>query len=154
MKNFLEILILIIPPVAYALWNGRNGLKHPNYRQARTVAYIMFFSVTFVRFIALWNGSIPFAKDVSDVLTWYLKAFVVSITGMGLFFPPLMNWVLTRKNMFWNYGTFWHKVKYCLDHLSPTAVPDKYFLKWGIPWQIRLAIYLTLFILSVIWFAL
>lgn len=154
MKLLLECSALILPALIYALWNGRKGLKHPNFEQVKNVACIMILCITGVRFLALYKGWEHFAANIPEVLWWYLKAFLVAITGYGLFFPPLMNFVLTRKNMFWNYGTFWHKVKYCLDHLSPTAWPDRWFLKFKISWWLRLAIYLTLFIGSVIWFAL
>lgn len=150
----LEILLLFTPAMVYALLNGRNGLKHPNPSQVKNVAYIMFLSASVVRFGALYFELIPFAKTVYEALLWYLKAFLVAITGYGLFFPPLMNFVLTRKNMFWNYGTFWHKVKYCLDHLSPTAWPDKFFLKYRIGWKTRLIGYVALFVCSILWFML
>lgn len=148
----LEILLLFTPAVLYALWNGRNGIKHPSYDQVKTVALIMIVCVSVVRFMQIYQHGAPFVMIPSAILWWYLKAFLVAVTGYGLFFPPLMNFVLTQKNMFWNFGTFWHKVKYCLDHLSPTAWPDRWFLKYKIGWKTRLAIYLTLFIGALTWF--
>lgn len=150
----LEILLLIVPAVIYALWNGRNGIKHPAYDQVKTVAFVMILCVSAVRFIQIYRHGAPFVMIPQAILWWYLKAFLVAITGYGLFFPPLMNWVLTSKNMFWNYGTFWHKIKYCLDHLSPTAWPDKMFLKLKIGWKTRLIGYVALFVWAVTWFVL
>ena len=153
MKNFIEILILIIPPVAYALWNGRNGIKHPSYLQVAVVTIIMMscaIGISTYELLTAWPERIHSLRWV------HIKCLAVSITGMGLFFPPLMNWVLgARKNIFWGHdGLFWDKVVHCLDKLSPTAWPDRLFLKFRVHWAVRLGVYLTLFIISVIWFTL
>jgi len=159
MKNFIEIILLFSPATGYSLWNGRNGIKHPNLDQVKTVALIMIVCVTLARFHALYYGVSPFVETVSGVLWWYLKAYLVAITGMGLFFPPLMNAVLLKRS----HNTFskthnskwsWDKSDtiYCLGHLSPNAWPDKLFLKYKISWHVRLIGYATLFTASVLWF--
>jgi hypothetical protein len=157
MKLLLECSALILPALIYALWNGRNGLKHPNFEQVKNVACLMILCVTGVRFLALYKGWEPFAINISEVLWWYLKAFLVAITGFGLFFNPLINFVLVYHNYsLWDKLKVidWIDIKYFFEHLSPTAWPDRWFLKFKIHWAVRLAIYLTLFILSILWFAL
>lgn len=155
----LEILLLFTPAVIYALWNGRNGLKHPNPSQVKTVALIMLVCVSVVRFIQICRHGAPFVMTPETILWWYLKPFLVAVTGYGLFFNPLMNAVLTiRKDI--EHGGRWSKTEiknfiiYCLDHLSPTAVPDKYFIKFKIGWKTRLIGYVALFVGSILWFVL
>ncbi len=41
MLKILEIIILIVPAVSYALWNGRNGVNHPAVKQVIIVSAIM-----------------------------------------------------------------------------------------------------------------
>lgn len=150
----LEILLLFTPAVIYALWNGRNGLKHPNPSQVKTVALIMIVCVSIVRFIQICRHGAPFVMTPETILWWYLKAFLVAVTGYGLFFNPLMNFV---RFFYFNGKTFkgtnFKKlIIYCLDHLSPTAVPDKYFIKFRIGWNTRLIGYVALFVGAVTWF--
>lgn len=152
MKYILEILLLFGPATGYALWNGRNGLRHPNIDQVKTVALIMIVCVTLARFHALYYGVSPFVETVYGVLWWYLKAYMVAITGYGLFFPPLMNWVLSRNGRLWEVTNFKGKLIRVFDRLSTEAWPDKIFIKWGISWQVRLIGYATLFLASVLWF--
>ena len=148
MKYILEIILLFGPATGYALWNGRNGLKHPNPEQVKNVACIMILCVTGVRFLALYYEWVPFAKNISEVLWWYLKAYLVAITGHGLFFNPLINFVLTRHSGW----TLRYRIAQSFDRLNPDAVPDKWFIKFKIGWKLRLIGYATLFLASVLWF--
>jgi len=139
--KFIEILLLVFPAVAYALYNGRNGLIHPNFNQVVIVSIIMLI------------GSIWPALHTREWLT-IPKALAVSITGYGLFFNTLMNWVLyergpkhvTRKNS--------RKDKFLLifDRISKTAWPDKLFLRYRVHWITRLVIYVVLFVVALTWF--
>lgn len=152
----LEILLLFTPAVIYALWNGRNGLVHPAYKQVVTVAFIMFVCVSAVRFIQICRHGAPFVMTPETILWWYLKAYLVAVTGYGLFFNPLMNFVLLSKGLGFKYNgvKLMEIIIHCLDHLSPTAVPDKYFIKFRIGWKTRLIGYVALFVCSILWFVL
>lgn len=151
----LEILLLFTPAVLYALWNGRNGLIHPNFDQVKTVALIMIVCVSVVRFMQIYRHGAPFVMIPSAILWWYLKAFLVAVTGYGLFFNPLMNFVLTYKSLDFLYKVDWLIViKFCFTNLSPTAVPDKWFIKFRIGWKTRLIGYVALFVCSILWFVL
>jgi hypothetical protein len=153
MKLLLECSALILPALIFKLWRDRNGTSHPDADGVFKVAFIMILSVSAVRFYEIWSHGAPFVTTASRILWWYLKAFLVAITGYGLLFQPLINLVRVLR---WDKGlektlggkghTDYKKlIIYCLDHLSPTAWPDK--------WKLRLCIYLVLFIGSVIWFA-
>ena len=138
--KLLSILLLVIPPIAYALWNGRNGISHPARDQVIVVGIIMLVS-------SFWIG-------VSE-MSWLMivKALAVSYAGYLLFFPPLMNAVrlnktLKKVHLKWDrYDIIW-----CLSHLSDTAIPDKWKLYRAIPWPVRLGVYLALFVVAVLWF--
>jgi len=145
--KLIEILILIIPPVAYALWNGRNGIKHPAYLQVALVTIIMMSCAICIITYELHTA---WPERIQSLKWVYIKCLAVSITGMGLFFPPLMNWVLIRHNKW----TVKYRIIHSLNRLSPTAWPDRLFLKYNVHWAVRLGIYLTLFTISVIWFLL
>jgi len=150
MKLLLECSLLILPALLFKLWRDRNGVRHPDPEGVRNVAYIMFLSVTVVRFGALYFEIIPFAETVSEVLWWYGKAFAVAVTGYGLFFQYLINFILT-KHSGW---TLRYRIGYSFIRLNPDAIPDKWFVKFGIHWGVRLGLYLGLFVMSVWWFAL
>lgn len=153
MKHLIEALILVIPPVIYKLYRDRNGNSHPDPQGVLSVAVVMFICVTLARLHYIWYEGAPFViVTTSGILWWYLKAFMVAVTGYGLMFQPLMNRVLNRKNVVFKKLILKDKLEYCFDHLSPTAIPDKWFLKYRIGWKLRLSIYLTLFIGSIVWF--
>src|SRR5690348_8119897 len=137
MIKLLEILILIIPAVSYALWNGRNGVKHPAYKQVITVGVIIGLCQLFQFFFVHHDY----------FLSTYLKGCLVSITGYGLFFPYMFNWIWGIKAVFWSKEPFIDKLNYVLQRLSSTAIPDRYFIKYNVHWLVRLLIYVTLFVL-------
>ncbi len=93
-------------------------------------------------------------------ITNYLKCLSVSITGFGLIFPYAFNYRWWRKITFSNNLHVWvsqealrrDHIRYTLRHLSKTATPDKWFIKYNVHWLVRLLLYITLFTLSVIWF--
>lgn len=158
MKHFIEILLLVIPPLAFKLWRDRNGRKHPDPNGVLNVAMVMYLSITLVRFISLVAGWDEFGKNVNDVVFWYVKALAVSYTGYLLLFPPFMNFVRVLR---WQKGldktmggkTDYSKfIIYCLDHLSDTAIPDKW--KWyrALGWKVRIISYFILFLASIVWF--
>lgn len=139
MKQLIEILLLVIVPTAWALYDDRKGDKHPN-KDWIGIGIIMVIS-------SFWVG-------LSEML-WLMmvKGLCVSYAGFLLFFPPFMNWVLIKEeNGVKGFINAKHKIIHCLDHLSLTAIPDKW--KWyrAIPWYIRISGYLLLFVLSIIWF--
>jgi len=142
--KLIEVLLLVFPAVGWALYNGRNGLIHPNFNQVIIVSIIMLV------------GSIWPALHTREWLT-IPKALAVSITGYGLFFPPLMNYVLlltARIKFNLKKLSYRSDIIYCLDKLSPTAWPDKLFLKYRVHWIVRLVIYMVLFVLSLMFFVL
>lgn len=141
----IEIILLVIAPLSYALWNGRNGIKHPAKDQVIIVGIIMLVS-------SFWIG-------VAE-MSWLMivKGICVSYAGYLLFFPPLMNfvrvirWNKGLESHIWVNGEIKKTIVYCLDHLSDTAIPDKWRFYRAIPWQIRIAGYLVVFVISIIWF--
>jgi hypothetical protein len=149
MKNFIEILILIIPPVAYALWNGRNGISHPAVKQVLWVTIIMMSCAIG---ISTYELATQWPIKMASLRWVHIKCLAVSITGYGLFFPPLMNFVLMKVSLKNIHRVEWDDIRYCLDHLSPTAWPDRLLLKLRVHWAVRLGVYFGLFLVALIWF--
>lgn len=148
MKLLIECSLLILPELIYALWNGRKGIKHPAVLQTLWVANIMMIvaiGVSTYEYFTAYPGSWNHLRWVT------IKCLAVAITGYGLLFPLAFNWMWYSK---FDSSHRMTKTQYILDHLSPTAIPDKYFLKYRIHWGVRLGLYLGLFVGSVLWFAL
>lgn len=147
MKYFFEILILVIPAVLFALWNGRNGLVHPNSRQVIIIGFIIIVC----SFIVVVMRRDEFNGASFNGLISNLQCLAVSITGYGLLFPYAFNYMWFRK-------FFGHEVhlpiilKYIVNHLSEDAIPDKWFLKYNVHWIIRLLLYLVFFVGAIILF--
>lgn len=140
--KILEILFLIVPVTAWALWNDRNGDDHKTSNDIIWECVIMFLCSEVIAYIEGFHIA--------------FKAMLVSITGFGLIFPYLFNWHWWNKNRMgdWMIHQLYAgaKKEYILTHLSKTALPDRWFLKYNISWQVRLIGYLVLFTASVIWF--
>lgn len=152
----LEILLLFTPAVIFKLYRDRNGRKHPDVDGVLKVAFVMILCVSAVRFIQICRHGAPFVMTPETILWWYLKAFLVAVTGYGLFFNPLMNFVLMYKqikragqNLFPMSSEDFVIV---FDRLSPTAWPDRWFIKFRIGWKTRLIGYVALFVCSILWF--
>lgn len=139
--KLLEILILIVPAVVYALWNGRNGVNHPAIKQVIIVSAI-------IGIVQLCQFSFPHEYS----LLMYVKGVLVSITGYALIFPYAFNWYWFNKQYSNTDLEHGNRLSYILNHLSKTAIPDKWFIKYKISWQVRLIGYLVLFIASIVWF--
>jgi hypothetical protein len=143
--KLLEILLLIIPPLAWKLWKDRNGTKHPNH----DLIYVALRMTIAVFIIRVCHFKID---TFIDSLTLASKCYAVSITGFGLLFPYAFNFMWYQK-YFSRYTILapdrWY---YVLNHLSETAIPDKYFLKYNVHWTVRLGVYIALFVLALIMF--
>lgn len=129
----LEILILVVPVTLWALWNDRNGDDHKNLNDILLECLFMVLSSLIVKWI---GGN-------------FLKALLVSITGFGLIFPPLMNWRLAYR---FGYDYEDGRLLYIFNHLSRKAWPDRLFLKYGVHWLVRLVMYLSFFVGAIILF--
>lgn len=157
----LEIALLIIPAVLWKLWKDRNGTVHPN-NEPIVVWIIMCVSTALSGLI-----EISYTTSIHDMInqhhySWFLilKCLSISITGYALIFPYAFNVMWSFK--YHNYNDLADKLsnttilkdrlKYVLTHLSETAIPDKYFLKYNVHWLVRLLLYVTLFSLSLYWF--
>jgi hypothetical protein len=142
--RILEILLLVIPVTAWALWNDRNGDDHKNYNDVSWEFAIMFLSIMPV-------ATIEFLHDRSISLSYLFifKCNLVSITGFGFLFPYSFNWYWFSKYF---YGSFENRLYYTLTHLSKTAWPDRMplWIKFG--WFGRLITYIILFSLAIFWF--
>jgi hypothetical protein len=145
MRLLLECSALILPALIFKQIRGRKGnVKHPDWFQAMwTVIFMMggAIAVSTYEYYMAYPGSWEHLRLVN------IKTLLIAITGHGLFFPLLMNWVLYPKD--YRREGRW---LFTVDNLSPDAYPDKLFIKFKISWWLRLVIYLTLFILSVTWF--
>jgi hypothetical protein len=138
MKQFIEILLLVIVATVWALYDDRKGDKHPN-KDWIGIGIIMVVS-------SIWVG-------LSE-MSWLMmvKGLCVAYAGFLLFFPPMINFLLMRISFKNLHRIELDDIVYCFRHLSPTSVPDKW--KWyrAIPWYVRILVYLLLFVLSIIWF--
>lgn len=149
--KLLEILLLIIPAIFWKLWKDRNGTVHPNYDLLKAW-WIMLGFILVDRFI--FHHYQHIATNY-DALIFVSKHALVSITGYALIFPYAFNWYWYSKNRVFvmdKIDIFKFKLHYTLRQLSPTAIPDQWFLKYNIHWAVRLAIYIALFVGSLIWF--
>ena len=138
MKEAISIFILLFFPILYKMDKGWDGTKHPDYEQG--------LGVTIVWLICLF-----FALLIKFYINWWfvLKCACVSFTGFMLIFPYLMNWRLSYR-----FGFTPPRWLYILNHLSSTAVPDRWPAYRAMGWFGRMALWLTLFLLSVKWFTL
>jgi hypothetical protein len=144
MKLLLECSALILPALIYAIRDDRRGDVHPNKDWVFTfmIMELACIGVSTFEYFSAYPGSWTHLRWIN------IKCLCVSVSSFGLFFPLLFNWAWYRnsaKNM--------SRLKYSFTHLSPSAWPDKLFIKFKFSWWVRLCIYLTLFITSVIWFA-
>ena len=150
MIKLIEILILIVPAVSWKLWKDRNGTVHPN-REPITVFIIMNVCVLVCAFHLPYSG-------FYSLMIALLKAFSVSITGSALIFPYLFNWHWWNKNSMssWRVNQHWGiiraKREYILEHLSDTAIPDRWKLWRSLGWFGRLLVYVVFFMVALTWF--
>jgi hypothetical protein len=117
---FLEIfcILLLCLPTAWALYDDRNGDKHPN----RDLYTVMVAVGVVGLFCALINRP-----------TFYWLDFLRSICLSGAIyvsvFPYAVNYMLWRRGIL-NTKTWW-------NHLSKTAWPDRTSWWIGTPWYGR-----------------
>lgn len=121
---FLEILsfITLLIPTLYEAWNSRRGDKHPNHDLIR----VGLLSLIVSGIVIIFNHRVNFVQVI-----------VLSLADFALFFPYLVN-VLQMK-FIPN-----HKIKW-YDHLSKTAIPDKWEQWNQLNWIIRLLMVLIIF---------
>lgn len=112
------VFLLMCLPTAWALYDDRNGDKHPN----RDLWKIFYLSVVVTGVSAFINRVAPPYLDVMRyfILTWALYVVV---------FPYAVNYMLWRRGII-NVAKWW-------NHLSATAWPDRLTQWSGLPWQIR-----------------
>lgn len=142
MINLLSIILLVLPSVSLKLYRDRNGVKHPDPEGVAWVLTCWMLGFIAVAFIQYPHESMP------HVLL--LKCLAVSFTGHGLLFTYLFN-------ILWAYKTnpsapFRIKQFYVLNHLSDSAIPDKWQWWRSLGPYGRLAVYLVCFVLSILWF--
>lgn len=155
--KLLEILLLVLPITAWALWNDRNGDEHKTSNDIFWECVFVIWMPILIRVFQVIVLQYPDAKSLPEWLSIYLPMYAVSITGFGLIFPYAFNWMWFNKTM--KYSSIMYKCKisrlrvnYILTHLSQTAMPDKWFIKYNVHYLVRLSLYVTLFGLSVYWF--
>lgn len=139
MKIIISIFILLFLPILYKMVKDWNGFDHGSNKEFNWTAFI----------IILNSAIMAFFKTEDIVPIALAKCLLVSIFGFQLFFPYLINWRLSYR-----FGFTPPRLMYVLNHLSDTAKPDSW--KWyrALGWPGRLALWLTLFLLSVKWFTL
>lgn len=147
MKEAIQILILITPPIAYKLYKDRRGFDHskPNIEIDFTAAIIVIDA-------GLMNAFI------SPPIHWlfFIKCVTVSITGFALFFPPLFNLLWWEKSsitkVIWINALDRTKWSYIFNHMSNVAIPDRWEWYRKVGPFVRIGFYLVLFSLSIIWY--
>lgn len=141
----LEILLLIVPALVFALRDDRRGDVHPNKDWVFTfmIMELACIAVSTFEYFSAYPGSWTHLRWIN------IKCLVVSITSFGLFFPILFNWAWWRKS-----DKTVQRLKYSFTHLSPKAWPDRWFIKFRIGWKTRLIGYVALFVVAVTLFVL
>ncbi len=144
MIKLIEILILIVPAVSWKLCKDRNGTTHPN-NEPTMVLLIMVVCVFIV-------AALPHSHKTG---LYYFECLSVSITGYALIFPYAFNFYWYSKNRIFIMSItnkLKYKLYYTFNHLSDTAIPDKWKLWRSLGWFGRLLVYVVLFIISLYWF--
>lgn len=144
MKEIISIIILLFFPILYKMVKDWQGVKHPATKETETLIFIMVINSTLMAFFTA-------AQHRVDILETYFlftaKSILVSITGFQLFFTYLINWRLSYR-----FGFTPPRWLYIFNHLSSEAIPDRWPAYRALGWAGRLALWLTLFLLSVKWF--
>ena len=150
MKEAISIFILLFFPILYKMVKDWNGFDHRSNSEFLTTAFLIFFN-------SLLMAGLKMHRDGTEMFL-LLKCIVVSITGFQLIFPYLFNlhWVNRKENQGWviDHPKLSNKIWYIFNHLSDSAVPDKWPIYRKLGWFGRFALWLTLFLLSVKWFTL
>jgi hypothetical protein len=127
------ILILFIP-TAWALWDDRNGDKHPNK------------DLLGVGLLCIVTSSIVTA--INPLTNWWfdlIRSLALSGAIYTSIFPYAVNYMLFNRGII--------NAKKWYDHLSKTAWPDRLPLWAGSPWYVRAFVYFViLFIGAQIYF--
>lgn len=152
--KILEIILLIIPAVSWKLWKDRNGVIHPAPKEVLSLMIIWSVCMFLVYMMRYTYPQTDFH------FIFLLKCLLVSITGYALIFPYAFNYLWWRQITFYNnLHIFVSKstlrrdhIRYVLNHLSDTEIPDKWTWWRKCGWFGRLAIYIALFWLSLYWF--
>ncbi len=150
MIHVFTYLILIVPPTGIKLIKDRNGIQHPDPGEA-----------WFVALICVASGGIACILNDSLSLWGWFRATSVSCGSFWLLFPYLFNWYWWHKTIkpyntphkIGNYTLYYSTYKlwwYVVDHLSDTAIPDKWPVWRKIGWFGRLLVYLIIFTITVI----
>lgn len=131
------LVITLLLPTAYALWDDRNGDKHPN-RDWLIIGIAMFVCCVIVsvidgRFGFLFN----MLRSVSLSLGMYVLIFDWAVVLM----------LVSRDVIELKRGEKWY------NHFSNTAWPDRWdWWRW-LPWYGRLFVRLWIFtVLAIIYF--
>jgi len=134
----LEIIFLVSIVTTWALWNDRNGDNHKGWNDVFWESFIIMISSAIVSLVdSDWHA--------------YLKSVTIAVTGFGLFFPYLFNWMWFNKYT-GTYRRLSDRLYYVFNHLSDKAWPDRWPLWRKVGWLGRLFIYTVLFVLAILWF--
>lgn len=149
MINLLCIILLVLPSVSLKLYRDRNGRRHPD---PEGVAWVL--TCWMLGFIAVALIQYPH-ESMPHVLL--LKCLAVSFTGHGAIFNYAFNalWINKASHSgFDRQQWFEYRVHYVLNHLSDSAVPDRWQWWRSLGPYGRLAVYLVCFVISILWFVL
>lgn len=143
MKEAIQILLLITPPIAYKLYKDKDGFDH-----TKSNTEINFTAAIISLDCCLMNAFISPAHHV----LFFLKCLAVSITGFALFFPPLFNLMWSYKMFTKKYFKNESRLRYIFTHMSDEAPPDSWEWYRKVGPFVRITIYILLFSLSIYWY--
>ncbi len=118
-------IVLLSSGTIFAIADDWKGDKHPNH----DLFWISIFSIVGSIVVALVNPRHSFPHDL-------LRNLVLSAAIYICIFPYAINIVMFRNHIISN-PKFW-------DHLSPTAIPDKWALWKGSHWALRMSFLILL----------
>lgn len=114
------LIILLLMPTVWALWDDRNGDVHPNNDLLMIGLLIVVFSIV----VAAVDPLTTFRFDL-------IRCLVLSSALYITLFPYAVNYMMQRR------GIYYSRIKW-YSHLSKTAWPDKLPLWSGTPWFVRM----------------
>ena len=128
-------VLLLLCPLAYALWEDRDGDSHPN----NDLLDILIIGVVAALSVATIH---PMQPRFVDWLLDALRAGVFSASCYIALFPYLVN-IMHYKRGVTADRRWW-------DHLSLTAWPDKWWLWRELHWSVRMILLILILATSTI----
>lgn len=153
MKAAISITILLFFPILYKMVKDWKGVKHPAPGEVGELLMVMVICSGAAE-LPLLDYSHAHGKHWDIIL--FFKYLAVSMTGFQLFFPYLFNWhwskahtdIFSLKQPY----QFKYRLWYIFNHLSDTAIPDRWAAYRAMGWLGRLLLWSSLFGLSLWWF--